>query len=64
MIAVFGGVVIVMALVTAFYAGTIFERSQYIVGEWEEMDDDEEEDQDRGHRGDLRGKAETEEDDA
>ena len=46
MIAAFGGVVIVAALVTAFYAGTVFERSQYIDGEWEAQRDDEEEDHD------------------
>lgn len=46
MIAVFGGLVIVAALVTAFYAGTVFERSLYITEEWEAQRDDEEEDHD------------------
>lgn len=46
MTAAFGAVVIVVALVTAFYAGTVFERSRYIDGEWEAQRDDEEEDHD------------------
>ena len=44
MLTVFGGVVIVMALVTAFCAGTVFERNQYIDGEWEAQRDEEEDD--------------------
>ena len=44
MIKIFAAVVIITALVTAFYAGTVFERSQYIDGEWEAQREEDEDD--------------------